>query len=68
MIKKWCKENTPKYSAREIINVCNGYLRSMDGSFLTKEQEQEIHGIYNKHHELMDFICTAFENKGYNEF
>ena len=68
MIKKWCKENTPRYSPRQIIDVCNGYLRSMDGSYLTKEQEYEIQNIYSKHHELMDFICVAFREKGYNEF
>ena len=68
MIKRWCKENTKKYSAREIIEVCNDYLRGMDGSFLTKEQEYEIQNIYSKYHELMDFICAAFREKGYDEF
>ena len=54
--------------ANQIITEVNKYAKMMDDSKLSYKEEKEIRELCILNPKMMDLICSAFYNNGYDSF
>ena len=65
----WKETNSnPLSVADKIITTVRTYTSMMDGSKPSLEELREIHKLCALNPKMMDLICQAFYEEGYNDF
>lgn len=68
MIKQWCKENCATYGYKDMVKTLARYVGHADGSTLTKVDKKAVRKMYEANPEILNLLCNAFEEQGYDRF
>lgn len=60
--------DNPLLVANDIITTVRTYTSMMDGSKPSAEELEEIHKLCALNPKMIDLICEAFRDEGYNDF
>lgn len=66
-ITKDLSDNSSRIT-KQIITEVNKYAKMMDDSKLSYKEEKEIRELCDLNPKMMDLICSAFYNNGYDSF